>query len=284
MKPAPSAGKSTTPSPNPSRRPSITSIDGVDTAASPSKPPSPSEYERTFLPFCIQSYVHLAKSPFVKGSERLRSRLERIDKALASNSSSTAPGPPATTKWSPSELLDLPYQQQRGVKHARTVRQIMSGGSGVSDAIDLTGTHELSKHHSKFLCYHEDVRPPYVGTFTRSVSPISSRKLARNPFGRNLPETNYEYDSEAEWEPPQEGDEDLLSDEDDLEVSEDEDDLEGFLDDENDDLQRQKIVSDMQPISSGVCWDGDRQTSSGPFNLNSMRAELLLSIASASKC
>lgn len=177
-------------------------------------------------------------------------------------------------------MLDIPFKQCRGLKPSRTVREILSGGSGASNPIDLTGDVELNKYYAKFLFYCEDARPPYVGTFSRPVPIRSARKLARNPFSRDLPDTNYEYDSEAEWELPQEGDEDLLSDEDDLEGSEDEDDLDGFLDDENDVLQRQKIVSEMQPVSSGLCWESDVHPNLGPFDLKSMRARLLLGMTS----
>ncbi|KAL9620930.1 MAG: hypothetical protein Q9160_004583 [Pyrenula sp. 1 TL-2023] len=270
------AAQSHSPSPNQSRRPSVTSVEGIDAASSPSHQNDLSEYEKTFLPFCVQSNVRLAKSPFEKSPEWLRNSLQQIDEALGSNGDKLDAEYQAPTNRDFLELLDLPFKQRRGIKPSKTIREIMSGGSRVSDPIDLTSENGLEEHYSKFLSYHEDIRPPYIGTFTKPISPPTTRKLARNPCRRGLPDTNYDYDSEAEWEPPQEGDEDLGSDDDDDEASDEEDDMDGFLDDENDHLQRQKVVGDMQPISSGLCWGYDGQTDSAPFDMNSMRAELLL--------
>lgn len=108
----------------------------------------------------------------------------------------------------------------------------------------------------KTLRFSEDVRPPYQGTFTRSVPAQSARKLSRNPYHRGLPDVNYDYDSEAEWEEPEEG-EDQDSEED-YEGSDDgDDDMDGFLDDEDDALlagKRRLIVGDLEPVCSGLHW------------------------------
>jgi chromatin assembly factor 1 subunit A len=111
----------------------------------------------------------------------------------------------------------------------------------------------------KTLKFGEDVRPPYQGTFSRSVPEVSARKLARNPYYRGLPEVNYDYDSEAEWEEPEEG-EDLDSEEDEEGSDDGDDDMDGFLDDEDDALlagRRRLIVGDLEPVSSGLCWAAD---------------------------
>lgn len=108
----------------------------------------------------------------------------------------------------------------------------------------------------KSLKFGEDIRPPYQGTYTRRVSELSTRRLARNPYHRGLPDTDYDYDSEAEWEEPEEGEE-LDSEEEDEGSDEGEDDLEGFLDDEDDALaegKRRLIVGDLEPVSTGIKW------------------------------
>eukprot|EP00984_Skeletonema_dohrnii_P016702 scaffold7466_cov119-Skeletonema_dohrnii-CCMP3373.AAC.8 len=53
----------------------------------------------------------------------------------------------------------------------------------------------------KFLGFHEDVRPPYHGTWSKTSSIVNGR----NPFGQDKSILDYEVDSEAEWE---EGDDD----------------------------------------------------------------------------
>lgn len=107
----------------------------------------------------------------------------------------------------------------------------------------------------KYLQFGEDVRPPYYGTWTKSYPAALERRLARNTVSRFRQDVNYDYDSEAEWEEPEEG-EDLGSEgEDDLE-EEGDDDMDGFLDDEEDSqLKRRMLSGDLEPVSTGLCWE-----------------------------
>lgn len=57
----------------------------------------------------------------------------------------------------------------------------------------------------QFLSFHEDCRPAYHGTWSKTSSIISGR----NPFGKDPKDLDYEYDSEAEWE---EGDDEVGED------------------------------------------------------------------------
>jgi chromatin assembly factor 1 subunit A len=106
----------------------------------------------------------------------------------------------------------------------------------------------------KYIHFGEDVRPPYYGTYTKSYTDKEAARLARNPASRLRQDTNYDYDSEAEWDEPEEG-EDLDSEGDDDADEEAEDDMDGFLDDEEDpQLKRRLISGDLEPISTGLCW------------------------------
>ena len=130
----------------------------------------------------------------------------------------------------------------------------------VSDDVQESDPRQLLCHIPiKLLKFHEDVRPPYQGTFTRFVPESSVVKVSRNPYHRVIPDINYDYDSEAEWEEPEEGEE--LESEEEEEGSDDgEDDLEGFLDDEDDALaggKRRLIVGDLEPVCSGIRWASD---------------------------
>jgi chromatin assembly factor 1 subunit A len=109
----------------------------------------------------------------------------------------------------------------------------------------------------RYLEFAEDVRPAYFGTYSKAVSPRTSSKLRRNPHTRARKDTDYGYDSEAEWEEPEEG-EDLLEDEDDEADSQgDADEMDEFLDDEEDALKnkRKQITGDLVPSSTGLCWE-----------------------------
>ncbi|GKY93553.1 hypothetical protein MPSEU_000322700 [Mayamaea pseudoterrestris] len=70
---------------------------------------------------------------------------------------------------------------------------------------------------NKFLSFHEDLRPPYWGTWSKHSSSVTGNK----PFGRDVV-LDYEHDSEAEWE---EGDDEVGEDVE-LETAEDEEEKE----------------------------------------------------------
>ena len=86
----------------------------------------------------------------------------------------------------------------------------------------------------KFLGFHEDVRPPYRGTWSKRSSLVTGRR----PLGRDTKFLDYDIDSEEEWE---EGDddegEDLVDGDDGADEEEDmqnDDDNDGWLADEDD--------------------------------------------------
>ncbi|OAX80261.1 hypothetical protein ACJ72_05410 [Emergomyces africanus] len=150
-----------------------------------------------------------------------------------------------------------------------------------SNTIDLTGDEKtqnsgnlLKRISMKVLKFSEDVRPPYQGTFTKRLPEQQARSLCRNPFGRMVPDFNYDYDSEAEWEEPEEGED--LDSEGDEETSEDGDgEMEDFLDDGDDDTlggRRRVIIGDLEPVCSGIHWEGEDEID--PV-LNSCRMEVI---------
>jgi hypothetical protein len=84
----------------------------------------------------------------------------------------------------------------------------------------------------KFLSFHEDIRPPYYGTWSKPSKIVTGR----SPFKQDTAFLDYEYDSEGEWE---EGDEDIGEDcdddacDDDEEKDEEHDDEDGWLADDD---------------------------------------------------
>ena len=169
--------------------------------------------------------------------------------------------------------LNLPSRNRIGTrKKFFSVREIVERIHGTFQSpIDLTGPktrkidqkpiEQLERVSMKYLKFAEDVRPPYIGTYTKNSSPATS-KLCKNPFVRSLPFTDYDYDSEVEWEDPGEG-EDLDSEaEEELGDDEEGDEMEGFLDDEEAvegirgaNVKHRPLIGDLEPISTGLCWD-----------------------------
>lgn len=59
----------------------------------------------------------------------------------------------------------------------------------------------------KVLTFHEDYRPPYKGTFSKTSTVLTGR----NPFEKDHNVFNYDFDSEGEWEEGDgEGSDDVL--------------------------------------------------------------------------
>lgn len=229
-----------------------------------------SDYYRVFPEFFLQSHTMVAPPHrFEPDSEALAVMRQRVDESLKSASSGSSEPP----VFRPSEVFRMiPYKRRWG-RQAASVKDILlqiqsMGGNG--EAAVGTGRVDdaklsrrrpqdlLNNVRMKSLKFGEDVRPPYQGTFTRKVPESSAQKLSRNPFRRCLPDTNYDYDSEAEWEEPEEGEE-LDSEEEEEADEEVDDDMEGFLDDDGDEDQpadgkRRLIVGDLEPQTSGIRW------------------------------
>ena len=264
-------------SPLSSRRSSISEINATEAEArhrsrsissTPQKPRLP-DYERSFPPFFVQSHTTLAPSHrFRRDEEGLFYTQENMDEALLQSQKATDMS--KDVAFHPYDLLHISsHGSYRCPPAVMSVKDIVAEIDGVSqNPIDLTESQFqratkkpldlLKSIPVKILKFAEDVRPPYIGTYTRLRNPQSISRLARNPFRRELPETNYDYDSEAEWEEPGEG-EDLDSEGEEEIEDEDEADLEGFLDDEETDsraIKRRPILGDLEPTCSGVCWEG----------------------------
>ncbi|KAH8591472.1 chromatin assembly factor 1 subunit A-domain-containing protein [Bisporella sp. PMI_857] len=167
------------------------------------------------------------------------------------------------------------------------VREIMAEITGDSSRpIDLTTdsqnsqakrtTDLLRQVPMKILKFQEDVRPPYIGTYTSR--PVNGAvKLARNPLRRDLPTTNYDYDSEAEWQEDDDA-EDLDSEGEEDDIDDDGDDMEGFLDDEGDEgIASRRLVTqgDLEPISTGLCWENQHKKNTN-IKMMSYRMEFVL--------
>lgn len=167
------------------------------------------------------------------------------------------------------------------------MRDLIAGITGrASHPIDLTIDDQnaeiirsrdiLKRTPMKLIQFQEDVRPPYRGTYTHQPK-NGVHAMARNPFRKDLPDQNYDVDSEAEWVEEDDDAEDLKSDDDDEEEDDDED-MEDFLDDENDETAQAKrmlLQSDLEPISTGLCWE-DKHKRNANVKMMPYRMEVIL--------
>ncbi|TQS36027.1 hypothetical protein Golomagni_03533 [Golovinomyces magnicellulatus] len=232
-------------------------------------------YLKLFPDFFIQNGVTLAPfNWFKRGSDELKQAQENIDMCIT--------GFPILEKpLKVCDILNLPVQNSnsRG-RLCKSVREIMNDFYSRSSnrTNDLSPTYLsdrlLKPIPLKSLKFYEDVRPPYIGTYT-CLPTHGIAKVARNPFLKHFPNTNYDYDSEAEW--IEDDGEDLGSDEEEEEFDDDED-IDGFLDDENDEIPYSRQVDlngDLVPISTGICWEDDKMHNSND-ELSTYKMEFLL--------
>ncbi|CAD6443392.1 064f8156-4dfc-4f37-90d6-8a04fc08ac99 [Sclerotinia trifoliorum] len=246
-----------------------------------------SPYEKMFPAFFVQNGVRLAPiNHFERDDEGSQALQSIIDSYISGNQS-----PGRNRDFDAMELFHL--SSSNSIKRGKSivaVREIMAELSGnPSKPIDLTTdsqnshikrtTAQLKDVPMKFLKFQEDVRPPYQGTYTHTPM-YGISKLARNPMRRDLPNTNYDYDSEAEWIEDEDA-EDLNSEgEEDEEGLDDAEDMDGFLDDENDDLLNSRralggMQGDLEPVSTGLCWE-DRKKRSTNVKMMPFRMEFII--------
>jgi hypothetical protein len=112
----------------------------------------------------------------------------------------------------------------------------------------------------KFFLFHEDIRPPYYGTWSKTSKIVTGR----SPFKQDTAFLDYEYDSEGEWE---EGDDEIGEDCDDDACDEDEekdeelDDEDGWLADDDeipedlDEETKERLRKQFETKKRGVTGD-----------------------------
>jgi chromatin assembly factor 1 subunit A len=243
-----------------SRRSSVTSVDAdMPDAQFKSTRAIDPEFRKWFLPFFVDEKMEVAPANRFFTSQRTL-ELADVDRLLEAHQKFLDLEQPQVLK----ENLKGYHRRARKGRRIVPVKTLIAQIDGTEAApIDLTSEKAaalprllLANVPLKVLSYSVDVRPPYQGTFTREVSPKSTRKISRRPHTRLLPDINYDYDSEAEWEPPEEGDEDLNSEDEDGSIDNDDEELDDFLDDADDVARRRMIVGDVEPVSTGLCWQG----------------------------
>lgn len=251
------------------------------------------DYERIFPPFFLQSHTIISpQTRFLRDQAGLEYTQMKIDEVLVPASGGEQMPP---IEFDPVTLLHIPQTRRPNhIQQYKSVKELVAEIQGTSRfPIDLTriGTTSATKALDllasipiKYIQFAEDVRPPYIGTFTKILEPRAHSNLCRNPFLRTLPTVNYDYDSEAEWEEPGEG-EDLESEGEEEEEDEDADDIEEFLDDADEtgepSSRRRLMCGDLEPISTGLCWENSgaqNQASNGDkawLDLKDFRIQIL---------
>ncbi|KAI9373792.1 chromatin assembly factor 1 subunit A-domain-containing protein [Aspergillus egyptiacus] len=237
--------------------PNKVSTDGASVGSSENAG-EPSAYKSEFPDFFLQSHTSLAPPHrFERDAQALAHLQAKVDSYLSSPN-------PEPLVFRPSELFRMmPYKRRHGYQKM-SVKDILLQMQTLHDVPETSEAarklrDSLKQVKMKSLRFGEDVRPPYQGTYSKHLPREAASRLMRNPFRRELPEVNYDYDSEAEWEEPEEGEE-LDSEEEEEGSEEGDDDMDGFLDDEDDQLadnKRRLLVGDLEPICTGIRWQDE---------------------------
>lgn len=278
-----------------SRRSSIASIDEIRTVVSgcgASEAPlsSASDYDKSFPPFFIHAHTTVApRNRHARDNETAEWAAAQVTNARQSNETGNHTDETRNVlrkAFLSSRSKDLKRQDRR--VHVKEIVARIHGSA--TNPIDLTSANATESKDPlqmlrnipiKFLKYAEDVRPPYIGTYSKAPLGHSTSKLCRNPFSRALPAMNYDYDSEAEWEEPEEGEE-LNSEGEEEGDDDDDEDMAGFLDDEEADApKRRHLMGDVEPVCTGLLWassplESEVQYGKMTLNLNTFKIRSLL--------
>lgn len=283
--PAPAVPSKTKPEAQASVTPSA---DGESSAAQ-RQPEHESEYSRRFRPFFVKSGVKLAPTPFKMDEPAKEAKSRNLDEFIQHKPAEFNPHP-----FNPVETFHLHgLPTKRGIMPT-PVKEIMEqlNGEPSSSTLGTTPIKTESQNESlstvqdklnaiptKYLCFYEDVRPPYIGTATTNMTRKTLRQLCVKPTRRTLQIVNYDYDSEAEW--VEDEGEDLEDLDDDEEDQEGEEEMDDFLDDSEDPLaaNRPAFLGELQPTSSGICFENRKRLGPSP-TLYKYKLEFLLGTSS----
>ncbi|AGO11747.1 AaceriADL028Wp [[Ashbya] aceris (nom. inval.)] len=195
------------------------------TVVSKSLDDSKSDYDRAFLPFYIKRDVKVAY-------------LHQLDREKLQESETALDGK-LQDKGAPQDTLDWLASMRPptcGYEIRCTAVEVLQEMTA-KQKTDEELQKLLRQVPHKYIKFYENIRPPYIGTYSKKVT------LPRcNPFSTEGTGFNYDYDSDLDWindEDEEGGDvDDLEADDDDDEEDEqdqgDEHEFDGFLDSDDD--------------------------------------------------
>jgi chromatin assembly factor 1 subunit A len=134
-----------------------------------------------------------------------------------------------------STCLEPPFQRQRRRRRSRRVPVLVTVTVFPDDEAEFGALPYAEQqqvwinNRYRFFLFHEDVRPPYHGTWSKGSGTVNGRR----PLGKES-SLDYDNDSEAEWEEEEEVGEDLDNDdgEDEEEELGEQYEKDGWLDDD----------------------------------------------------
>lgn len=196
-----------------------------------------SDYDSTFLPFYLRANIHLCKqTAFLRTPEELQAIEKNLDSFLLQGNEPQTPNS-SLNDWLASKRVNRGFTLEHTAKDA-----VVASSSETSSEANLVSI--LVSLPQKFIRFADNVRPPYIGTFSKSREGGIPRN---NPFFKTGTGLNYDYDSEIEWAQEDEDGEDLDLDDDSDENEEEDDDMDEFLSSDEAPIARRLIVGPLTP-------------------------------------
>lgn len=191
-----------------------------------------SDYASLALPFYVKDGVEINTS-WKLNSEDLQKSKKNFDDAIKASNRHSEKSYDAVLEW-----INEQKVTSRGypIEHT-SVKLLQQMTAEQKDEKELLAY--LSLIPCKFIKFYENIRPPYMGTYS-----LNFKLPIEEPFNSEITGFNYEYDSDLDWVNEEDDEENvgevdnLLSGEEDDDDDEDEDDEEnegefdGFLDPE----------------------------------------------------
>lgn len=208
-----------------------------------------SDYQKSFLPFYAKDTVSVSKNLILSKSDLINQK-DKIDSFLASRNE---PDDDSVLEW-----LDSMFEDRgHNIKYkAVTLLQQMTSKNKTDE--ELQALLSLIPH--KYIKFYENVRPPFIGTYSKDIIlPVD------DPCSTKDTGFNYEYDSDLEWindededadgagiDNLESGDEDD-DDEEDEEEEGSEGEFDGFLDAEDASNQAKDKKKFIGPLIPTLC-------------------------------
>ncbi|GAA5862228.1 hypothetical protein JCM3774_004831 [Rhodotorula dairenensis] len=161
--------------------------------SSPAGPATTSDFDRVFHPFTIRERVEVAPpNRFYRPNRSYEIEFDSRPDLTLKDSLSSFLSTASKRRIPPYNPYPAPALSVRQTVNAISDATLTS--QDVSDLYDaLKDPKKIKVKHFRFK---EDLRPGYVGTWTK----VSAVVGPRTPFARDTAILNYEHDSEAEWE------------------------------------------------------------------------------------
>lgn len=213
------------------QQPSLTAFFSVAKPAPKSTPPpapeSASLYSKTFLPFFVRESCSVTNKLRLE-KQALQASVQSLDLAMYGEQ------PSMVQQW----LASAPPAATTAHVSAREVAAKVNLGASQEEILPL-----LSLLDTRYIRFYENIRPPYLGLWSRSLP--EEYWAERSPFVKQ-PGLDYDFDSDLEWDVDDEEGEEIGEEDEVLEDEAGDEDVDDFVD--ANETARRMVLGPLEPV------------------------------------